>query len=250
MKFLYALGLLAAVCAADLCILRAARVMGDRDFRAVQETNARMTWETAAHASGDAAEKPASSVQKEAKGFIALTFDDGPHGEDTARLLDGLAARGIKASFFLMGQSIPGQEELVRRMKDEGHLIGSHSYGHTPLTELSGSEAAERLEETSRLIEEVTGEAPEYVRPPYGKWSDALEEQADMTPVFWSVDSMDWKLKDRNRIVDRVLKDAGNGDIILMHDIFPQSVDAALELADRLSGEGYVFVTVDEMLVD
>ena len=88
------------------------------------------------------------------------------------------------------------------------------------------------------------------MRPPYGKWSDALEEQADMTPVFWSVDSMDWKLKDRNRIVDRVLKDAGNGDIILMHDIFPQSVDAALELADRLSGEGYVFVTVDEMLVD
>lgn len=117
MKFLYALGLLAAVCAADLCILRAARVMGDRDFRAVQETNARMTWETALQAAGEPGEKPASSVQKEAKGFIALTFDDGPHGEDTARLLDGLAARGIKASFFLMGQSIPGQEELVRRMK-------------------------------------------------------------------------------------------------------------------------------------
>ncbi len=222
MKLLYALGLLAAVCAADLCILRAAGAIGYRECLTVQE----------------------------AKGFVALTFDDGPHGEDTARLLDGLSERGIKASFFLMGQSIPGQEELVRRMKEEGHLIGNHGYGHTPLTELSGREAAEGLEETSRLIEEITGEEPEYVRPPYGKWSEELEAGVELTPVLWSVDSMDWKLRDRRQIVDRVLKDAGNGDIILMHDIFPQSVDAALELADRLSEEGYVFVTVDEMLVD
>ena len=88
------------------------------------------------------------------------------------------------------------------------------------------------------------------MRPPYGDWNEELECQAGMTTVLWSVDSLDWKLKDRERIVKRVLKDVEDGDIILMHDIFGTSVSAALELADILQKEGDTFVTADELLID
>lgn len=182
--------------------------------------------------------------------YVALTFDDGPDPIHTPVLLDGLKARGIPATFFLMGISIPGNEAIVARMKAEGHLIGNHSYNHVPLTKAKTSAVCQALDRTSTLIQSITGSAPEYMRPPYGDWNEELECQAGMTTVLWSVDSLDWKLKDRERIVKRVLKDVEDGDIILMHDIFGTSVSAALELADILQKEGYTFVTADELLID
>lgn len=181
---------------------------------------------------------------------VALTFDDGPNKECTKDLLDGLAARGAKATFFLMGENIPGNEDLVRRMKEEGHLIGNHSYRHIQLTKAGSKAVCDAVDQTSRMIEEITGERPQYLRPPYGDWNEDLECKVDMTTVLWSVDSLDWKLQNRQKIVKRVLKDVKDGDIILMHDIFPTSVEAALEIIDTLSGQGYTFVTVDEVLID
>lgn len=96
----------------------------------------------------------------------------------------------------------------------------------------------------------ITGMRPEYLRPPYGDWNEGLECRLDLTPVFWTVDSLDWKLKNTEKIVKRVEKYVGNGDIILMHDIFPTSVEAALELVDILQEQGYQFVTVEELLID
>ena len=181
---------------------------------------------------------------------VALTFDDGPNKECTKDLLDGLKARGAKATFFLMGENIPGNEDLVRRMKEEGHLIGNHSYRHIQLTKAGSKAVCDAVDQTSRMIEEITGERPQYLRPPYGDWNEDLECKVDMTTVLWSVDSLDWKLQNRQKIVKRVLKDVKDGDIILMHDIFPTSVEAALEIIDTLSGQGYTFVTVDEVLID
>ncbi len=184
------------------------------------------------------------------QGFVALSFDDGPDRECTEELLDGLKNRGVKATFFLMGQNIEGNEDLVLRMKEEGHLVGNHSYSHLQFTKADSQTVQDAVASTSRLIEEITGEEPQYIRPPYGEWNEELDGQIDLTPVFWSVDSLDWKLKDRRQIVKRVLDDVEDGDIILMHDIYPQSVEAALEIVDRLSGAGYTFVTVDELLID
>lgn len=181
---------------------------------------------------------------------VALTFDDGPNKECTKDLLDGLAARGAKATFFLMGENIPGNEDLVRRMKEEGHLIGNHSYRHIQLTKAGSKAVCDAVDQTSRMIEEITGERPQYLRPPYGDWNEDLECKVDMTTVLWSVDSLDWKLQNRQKIVKRVLKDVKDGDIILMHDIFPTSVEAALEIIDTLTPQGYTFVTVDEVLID
>lgn len=186
----------------------------------------------------------------ETKKTVALTFDDGPNRECTEALLDGLKERGVKATFFLMGASIEGNEDLVLRMKEEGHLIGNHGFRHEQMTKDGIQAVCQSVEETGRIIREITGETPGYLRPPYGDWNDDLAESLDLTPVFWSVDSLDWKTDRPAQTVKRVVESVENGDVILMHDIFPSSVEAALEIVDTLTRQGYTFVTADELMID
>lgn len=183
-------------------------------------------------------------------GAVALTFDDGPNARYTEALLDGLKEREVRASFFLVGQCIEGNEDTVRRMAEEGHLIGVHCMEHRDLTREPEEEAVRQLMDTAAMIGAVTGRTPEYIRPPFGKWSSGLQEAVPMETVLWSVDSLDWKLQDTDRIVRRVLKDTEDGDIILMHDEFQTSVEAAMEIIDNLLAKGYTFVTVDELTID
>ena len=186
----------------------------------------------------------------EEAGAVALTFDDGPNARYTEALLDGLKEREVRASFFLVGQCIEGNEDTVRRMAEEGHLIGVHCMEHRDLTREPEEEAVRQLMDTAAMIGAVTGRTPEYIRPPFGKWSSGLQEAVPMETVLWSVDSLDWKLQDTDRIVRRVLKDTEDGDIILMHDEFQTSVEAAMEIIDNLLAKGYTFVTVDELTID
>lgn len=194
-------------------------------------------------------EASAEEVRGEPR-VVALTFDDGPNAKYTEILLDGLKERGVKASFFLIGECIEGNEEIVKRMDEEGHLVGVHCLHHTDLTREKPDEANSQLEQTKSMIEAVTGKTPEYVRPPFGSWNETLGDKVSMEPVFWNVDSIDWKLKNTARIVNKVMKDTKNGDIILMHDEFPTSVEAALQIIDNLLANGYTFVTVDELTID
>ena len=186
----------------------------------------------------------------EEAGAVALTFEDGPNARYTEALLDGLKVREVRASFFLVGQCIEGNEDTVRRMAEEGHLIGVHCMEHRDLTREPEEEAVRQLMDTAAMIGAVTGRTPEYIRPPFGKWSSGLQEAVPMETVLWSVDSLDWKLQDTDRIVRRVLKDTEDGDIILMHDEFQTSVEAAMEIIDNLLAKGYTFVTVDELTID
>ena len=181
---------------------------------------------------------------------VALTFDDGPHQTCTPALLDGLKQRGVKATFFLMGENIAGKEALVQRMQEEGHLIGNHSYRHIQMTKEGAEQACAEIEQTEEIIRSITGSRPEYLRPPYGAWNEQLECRVNLTPVLWNVDSLDWKLQNTERIVRQVEKDVKSGDIILMHDIFKTSVEAALRIVDDLQKQGYEFVTVEEILFD
>ena len=180
-------------------------------------------------------------------GAVALTFDDGPNARYTEALLDGLKEREVRASFFLVGQCIEGNEDTVRRMAEEGHLIGVHCMEHRDLTREPEEEAVRQLMDTAAMIGAVTGRTPEYIRPPFGKWSSGLQEAVPMETVLWSVDSLDWKLQDTDRIVRRVLKDTEDGDIILMHDEFQTSVEAAMEIIDNLLAKGYTLVTVVDL---
>lgn len=181
---------------------------------------------------------------------VALTFDDGPHRIYTRELLDGLKKRGVKATFFLMGANIEGNEELIQQMKQDGHLIGNHGYSHVQMTGEGVEKVQNSVEKTGKIIREITGKEPEYLRPPYGDWNEELAEKMDLTPVFWSVDSLDWKYQNTPKITKRVLKKVEDGDIILMHDIFPTSVESALEIVDTLKAQGYTFVTADELMID
>ena len=180
----------------------------------------------------------------------ALTFDDGPHPVWTPLLLDGLKERGVKATFFLVGENIPGNEEIVERMVREGHLVGNHSYRHEQLTREGLEQVCQSFEKTGQMIEEIAGIRPEYARPPYGDWNEELECRTELTTVLWDVDSLDWSDKDRRRITDKVCREIEDGDIVLMHDIFQSSQEAALDIIDRLSADGWQFVTADELTVD
>ena len=182
--------------------------------------------------------------------YVALTFDDGPNSRYTKPLLDGLREREIRASFFLVGECIDGKEDLVKQMAEDGHLIGVHCMTHKDLTKEPLSDAKKEICETGEKIRAVTGVMPEYVRPPYGSGNAKLEEAVDMIPVFWDVDSIDWRLKNTEKVTAKVLKDTEDGDIILMHDEFRTSVEAALRIIDNLTAKGYTFVTVDELMVD
>lgn len=189
-----------------------------------------------------------SSMGKEAP-KIALTFDDGPSSHCTGRLLDGLKKRGVKATFFLIGKNAKENPELVERLDKEGHLIGNHTYNHVEITKLSDEEAKKELVETDEVICSITGKHVEYMRPPFGVWQDELEE-LDVMPVLWSIDPLDWTTKNVDEIVNKVVTQAGENDIILLHDCYDSSVDAALRIIDILAKRGFEFVTADELIMD
>lgn len=142
-----------------------------------------------------------------------------------------------------------GRREMVEQLLKDGHTIGNHSYHHVELDRMKEGEAEKELEKTSQLILEWTGSRPLYVRPPYGSWSRELEKRVDMIPVFWSVDSLDWKLQNTERIVTYITEQVKEGDIILMHDGYRSSVDAAFALCDQLLQEDYRFVEMEEMIL-
>ncbi len=182
--------------------------------------------------------------------IIAITFDDGPGYKTTSNLLDGLAERNVKATFFLIGSKVEQNKEIVERMHNEGHLIGNHTYSHVDLACVGNSSALQEIQKTNELIKSITGEDVKYIRPPFGKYNNSLIYDVNMTPVLWSIDPDDWKTTDVSYVVDLVVNHASCGDIILMHDIYDSSVTAALEIIDRLQDKGFVFVTVDQLLLD
>lgn len=178
---------------------------------------------------------------------VALTFDDGPSTKYTEKLLKGLKKRGVKATFFLTGERISYSKKIVKRMKKDGHVIGNHTYSHIDLAKTGYNEAKKEIEDTNNAIMEITGEKPKFLRPPYGDWNEKLLEETDMSIVLWSVDPEDWKDRNADVVAKRVIKSTRPGDIILLHDIFGTSVDAALKIVDELQSKGYHFVTVDQI---
>lgn len=181
---------------------------------------------------------------------IALTFDDGPSAAWTPALLDGLKERGVKATFFLIGENADKNPEIVKRMAEEGHLIGNHTYHHVELTKVSENEARLELADTSAVIVRITGKEPEYMRPPFGAWQRKLEQEIQMLPVLWTIDPLDWTTENQDEIVNKVVTEAEENDIILLHDCYKSSIEAGLRIVDILQEEGFVFVTVDELLLN
>ncbi len=188
------------------------------------------------------------STQDMDKKKIALTFDDGPNVNYTEKLLDGLKERGVHATFFLLGKQVEKSPELVEKMYKDGHLIGNHSYEHVNLSNLSDEAAILQVDKTNEAIYKITGEYPEYIRPPFGCWKSNLDYQTKMIEVLWNIDPLDWKTNNADAVAGRIIKDVQEDDIILLHDASESSVNAAFQIIDKLKKEGYEFVTVDEIL--
>lgn len=189
------------------------------------------------------------SDQLEEPPKVAITFDDGPSAKYTGQLLDGLKERGVKATFFLIGENAKAHPELVKRIDEEGHLIGNHTYHHIQIGKLPEEQAIEEVEQTDAIIYQITGKHTEYMRPPFGQWKKNLEYKMQIIPVLWSIDTLDWTTENEEEIINRVVTDVGEGDIILMHDCYGSSVNAALRIVDYLQAEGFELVTVDQLLM-
>jgi peptidoglycan/xylan/chitin deacetylase (PgdA/CDA1 family) len=180
--------------------------------------------------------------------YVALTFDDGPSPRCTPRLLDGLAACGARATFFVVGCQTVKDPDIVRRIAAEGHQVGNHSYDHAQLDSLTCEQALADLRKNDDLLRELLGEGDYWVRPPYGLCSDSEAAHLTVPLVNWSVDTEDWKSKDADKIVDMIYRQVSDGDIILLHDRYQNTVDAVLRAVPHLQEQGYVFVTVAELL--
>ena len=198
---------------------------------------------TAPAAVSAAASCPAEGGEK----LIALTFDDGPRRSTTTALLDGLAQRGVRATFFLIGAQLENNEDLIRRMDAEGHQIGIHTYDHVQLTGLSKADFDAQVARTRQALTDILGHDGFLLRPPYGLTDAAARQNAGCPIILWSIDPEDWGDQNAARETAHVTARAYDGAIILMHDIFPASVEAALQIVDQLHAQGYLFVTVSEL---
>ena len=202
-----------------------------------------------ATASEDFSTDTIAGIPVEEPPTIALTFDDGPNARYTPMLLDGLKKRNIRASFFLIGENIEGNEDILLQMRKDGHLIGNHTWDHVQLDKIPAEKARLEIEKTNNRIYEASGIYPSYVRPPFGAWIKDMELSVTMLPVFWDVDTLDWQSKNIDSILSIAQKQIHDGSIILMHDGYQTSVDAALKIADLFTEKGYVFVTADQLLL-
>ena len=179
--------------------------------------------------------------------LVALTFDDGPNPVTTPRLLEGLALREVPATFFVVGCHVDEYPDLVREMAGAGHQIGVHTYDHVMLTELTWSVYEQQVRRNRQQLIDLLGEGEYWLRPPYGLTDEKISRWECGPLIIWSVDPEDWKDRNTARVVDDVVARIKDGDIILLHDIYEESVDAALAIVDELLSRGYCFVTVEQL---
>src|SRR5438552_6553507 len=184
--------------------------------------------------------------------YIAMTFDDGPSATLTPKLLDLLAARHIKATFFVIGENVAEHPEIVARAAREGHEIGNHSWSHPNFGKMADESVRRQLQQTDDAIKNATGERPTLMRPPYGsitarekRW---VHDEFGYRITLWDVDPYDWKRPGPAVVRNRILKETRPGSIVLSHDIHPGTIEAMPYTFNALEAKGFKFVTVSEVI--
>lgn len=178
--------------------------------------------------------------------MVALTFDDGP-SKYTPEILDCLEDNGAKATFFVVGYNVKTHPSALKRAHDLDMEIGSHTMNHKNLKKLEADGVKAELKDASDAIVAVTGEKPTLIRPPYGNYNSTVSSVADAPLIMWSVDTLDWKTKNIDSTVNAVLNNVKDGSIVLMHDLYSQSAEAAVRVIPELKARGYQLVTVSEL---
>lgn len=182
---------------------------------------------------------------------ISLTFDDGPHPKYTSEVLKILKEKDVRATFFTVGFRAEMMPHLILMIQNQGCTVGNHTYDHKDLTKLSDAEVVADLEKCNEVLYGITGSYPTVYRPPFGKINKDTEacistKGIEMKKLLWDIDSADWKTKDSATVVRNVCRDAKDGDVILMHDFYPQTVEALPVIIDKLREKGFEFVIFEE----
>lgn len=180
------------------------------------------------------------------KKLLAITFDDGP-SQNTKHLLDELQKKNARVTFFVLGNRVSSYVDTIRREYEEGHLVASHTYSHLNLLKLPDAALEREITGSSDAIKNVLGEAPIYIRPPYGSINDRIKSQSSMYTILWNIDTQDWKNRNSDMVYQTIVNNAKDGSVVLLHDLYASSVDGALRAIDTLKEQGYAFVTIEEM---
>ncbi len=181
-----------------------------------------------------------------ARPMIALTFDDGP-GKRTGELLEVLAANHAHATFFMQGKNVPRYQNEVKRMKEIGCELGSHSFDHPDLSKMDAAGIRDQIDRTNQNLKDAAGQPASVLRPPYGAIGSTLKSVAGLPLILWNIDTLDWKTRNAQATIDNVMQKVKDGDIVLMHDIHTESIDAAIVLIPKLIEAGDQLVTVSEL---
>src|SRR5205809_6344848 len=183
---------------------------------------------------------------------IAMTFDDGPSATLTPKLVDLLATRHIKVTFFVIGENVAEHPEIVARAAREGHEIGNHSWSHPNFGKMSDDNVRSQLRRTDDAIRSATGSRPTLMRPPYGSITPRekywIHDEFGYRVILWDVDPLDWKRPGPPVVRNRILKETQPGSIVLSHDIHPGTIEAMPSTLDALEANGFKFVTVSELI--
>lgn len=233
-----------------LCFLCVAVLVATRSFGADPETPLQ-TPEKSGHKAPTEQNITFNSVHTEGP-YIAMTFDDGPSATLTPKLLDLLAARHIKATFFVIGENVAEHPEIVARAARKGHEIGNHSWSHPNFGKMSDDNVRSQLRRTDDAIRSATGNRPTLMRPPYGSITARekhwIHDEFGYQIILWDVDPYDWKRPGPAVVRNRILKETQPGSIVLSHDIHPGTIEAMSSTLDALEAKGFKFVTVSELI--
>lgn len=181
------------------------------------------------------------------KPMVALTFDDGPYAPVGNRIMDSLEQYNGRATFFVVGNRVPSYKTEILRMHNNGHEIGNHTYEHKYLNKLSAAQIRYQVDQCNQAVAAVTGEAPRLVRLPGGIKNSTVLANIKTPIIMWSIDTLDWKTRDAAKTIQAVLGQVKDGDVVLMHELYTQSGDAAVLLIPALADQGYQLVTVSEL---
>ena len=184
--------------------------------------------------------------------YIAMTFDDGPHATNAAKLLEMAAERHIKLTFFVLGECVAQNPDVLRQEVAAGHEIGNHSWSHPNLAKLSDANVRSQLQRTQDIVVQTAGIKPKLMRPPYGELTKRqrilVNHEFGYKVILWDVDPLDWKRPGPSVVASRIIAGARPGSIILSHDIHPPTIEAMPQVFDALLAKGFKFVTVSELL--
>jgi peptidoglycan/xylan/chitin deacetylase (PgdA/CDA1 family) len=181
------------------------------------------------------------------KPMVALTFDDGPHPKYTLEIAEALKKNGAVATFFVLGSRAEKYKSTITAITENGNEIGNHTYSHRELTELKNAEIFSEINKTADILEAITGSKPIITRPTYGSMNKNVRLYAGSPLILWSVDTLDWKSRNKKEIVHKTLSTVKDGDIILMHDIYKTTAEAAVEIIGELRARGYQMVTINQL---